>query len=626
MASAYVKTYGSAAAFVFSVLLVISDAHAQTLTVEPEFVPGEVIVKLKGNSKTMKSQAFIGKAVSEQSMSLKGSWSGLNMHHFKLTNAADLQAKIAELQKDPDVEYAEPNYIVRLSPTKTGSMGGISMDQARLQLLPQTLAPLQLTYAWQAETAGKAPPVVAIIDTGVDINHEIFVSTGAIWTNLGEIPGNGIDDDGNGFVDDVHGWNFVSNDGNPLDDDNHGTHVAGIVLGSTQNILAVPLQPAKIRIMPLKFLDGNGMGTTSDAVKAIYYAVNNGARVLNNSWGGGGYSNSLVDAVGYAYSKRSVFVAAAGNSSTNNDVNPIYPANYSVPGLISVAATTDSDALAQYSNYGASSVHLGAPGSQINSTLPGQRYGPSSGTSMATPFVSGIAAMMIRENPDLSAYQVKQLILSGAQPISSLQAKTTSKSRLNAYNAVLAAKSQAGDSTQPQFVGASRLPASEDMGAAGCGLVKALSGDSSNGGSGPANGVALFGLIALFVAPILIALVLRQKNGKSRRRFPRYQISSQVKVSVGGRELTGEVNSISMGGVQVALGEDGPGMSNPDTWLDNGGVVSMVIKSPDGREEIRVAGKVVWSEEKKRYGVAFEGADTSVLNSIGRWTANLLKT
>ena len=164
------------------------------------------------------------------------------------------------------------------------------------------------------------------------------------------------------------------------------------------------------------------------------------------------------------------------------------------------------------------------------------------------------------------------------------------------------------------------------MGAAGCGLVKALSNDmNGSGGVGPARGLAFFGLIVLFVAPILITLVMRQKNGKSRRRFPRYQISSQVKVSVGGRELTGEVNSISMGGVQVALGEDGPGMSNPDTWLDNGGVVSMVIKSPDGREEIRVAGKVVWSEEKKRYGVAFEGADTSVLNSIGRWTANLLK-
>lgn len=636
MASAQIrvlKTLASAVLIPMAVsVLTASVALAQSVNVEPEFVPGEIIVKLKGSSKTMKSQAFIGKAVSEQSMSLKGSWSGLNMHHFKLTNPADLKAKITELQNDPDVEYAEPNYILRLSPTKAGAEGIVSLAEARSSVssnstvgaMAQTTAPIQLANAWQAETTGKAPPIVAIIDTGVDINHEIFRDSGAIWTNPGEIPGNGIDDDGNGFVDDVHGWNFVANNGSPVDDDNHGTHVAGIVLGSTQDILAYPLEPAKIRIMPLKFLDANGVGTTSDAVKAIYYAVNNGARVLNNSWGGGGYSNSLIDAVAYAYAKRTVFVAAAGNSTQNNDVNPTYPASYSVPGIISVAATTDTDALASYSNYGASSVHLGSPGSRIWSSLPNQMYGLSSGTSMATPFVSGIAAMMVRENPSLSAYQVKELILSGAQPIASLQTKTTSKSRLNAYNAVLSSKSLAGDSSQPTYVASARTPASEEMGATGCGLVKALAEDAG-GPSGPHRNVAFFGLLLLFAAPILITLAMRKKNGKSRRRFPRYQISSQVKVSVGGRELTGEVNSISMGGVQVALGEEGSGMSNPDSWLENGGVVSMTIKSPDGREEIRVAGKVVWSEEKKRYGVAFQGADTSVLNSIGRWTANLLK-
>jgi subtilisin family serine protease len=615
----------------FTPLLWLSSGMAQTVTPAAEFVPGEIIVKLKGSSKTLKSQAFIGKAVSEQAMTLKGSWSGLNMHHFKLNNDADLQATIASLQADPDVEYAEPNYILRLSPTKVGSEGTMSMDEVHaatavgsnsmVGALAQTNAPIQLANAWGAETAGKSPPIVAIIDTGLDINHEIFVNSGAVWTNPGEIAGNGIDDDGNGYVDDVHGWNFAANNNSPMDDDNHGTHVAGIVLGSTQDILAYPMEPAKIRIMPLKFLDANGVGTTSDAVKAIYYAVNNGARVLNNSWGGGGYSNSLVDAVAYAYSKRVVFVAAAGNSSLNNDVTPTYPASYAIPGVLSVAATTDSDALASYSNYGATTVHLGSPGSSIWSSLPNHSYGRASGTSMATPFVSGIAAMVLRENPALSAYQVKEAILNGAQQISSLQTKTVTKARLNAYNAVAVSKSMIGEADQPSYVAAARAPSSEDTAAAGCGLVKALVDDAS-GPSGPNRNVAFFGLLLLFAAPVMIALAMRKKSGKSRRRFPRYQIASQVTMSVGGRELTGHVSSISMGGVQLSVGNEA---ASPDSWLENGGVVEMTIKSPDGKEQINVAGKVVWSEEKKRYGVAFQGADTSVLNSIGRWTSNLLK-
>lgn len=609
--------------------LFVDGASAQSPVQTPEYVPGEIIVKLKGSSKTMKAQAFIGKAVSEQSMSLKGSWSGLNMHHFKLNNDAEMEARLNQLKNDPDVEYAEPNYILRLAPTDSSQPGAMSIEEARsvaahstVGAMAQTSAPIQLANAWLAESSGKTPPIVAIIDTGVDINHPIFRESGAIWKNPGEIPGNGIDDDGNGYIDDVYGWNFAANNNSPLDDDKHGTHVAGIVLGSTQDILAYPMEPARIRIMPLKFLDSSGMGTTSDAVKAIYYAVNNGARVLNNSWGGGGYSNSLVDAIAFAYGRRVVVVAAAGNSGMNNDVTPTYPASYTVPGILSVAATTDTDRLATYSNYGASTVHLGAPGTDIYSSVPNSLFRRSSGTSMATPFVSGIAAMVLRENPELSAYQVKQLVLSGAQPISSLQSKTTTSSRLNAYNSVVAAKSVAGVSDQPAYV-ASRAPASEDVGASGCGLVKAMVDDAS-GPSGPHRNVAFFGLLLLFAAPVLITLAMRQKTGKSRRRFPRYQISSQVRMSVGGRELTGEVSSISMGGVQLALGQESSS-SDPDAWLENGGVVSMTIKSPDGKEEISVAGKVVWSEEKKRYGVAFQGADTSVLNSIGRWTASLLK-
>lgn len=246
-------------------------------------------------------------------------------------------------------------------------------------------------------------------------------------------------------------------------------------------------------------------------------------------------------------------------------------------------------------------------------------YGRASGTSMATPFVSGIAAMMLRENPALSAYQIKSLIMSGAQPIASLQSKTVSNSRLNAYNAVLASKATVGVSEQPSFVASSRAPAGADSGASGCGLVQSMIDDAS-GPSGPNRNLAFFGILLLFAAPVIVALSLRKTSGKSRRRFPRYQIASQVTMSVGGRELKGQVSSISMGGVQLST--DG---TDPDAWLENGGVVTMMIKSPDGKEQINVSGKVVWVEEKKRYGVAFAGADSSVLNSIGRWTANLLK-
>lgn len=604
-------------------LFVALTSHAQQT---PEYVPGEIIVKLKGSAKTLKSQAFIGKAVSEQSMSLKGSWSGLNMHHFKLTSDAEMQQALNDLKNDPDVEYAEPNYILR-APGKAGDEQATSLSEARSAVgasslvgaFAQTSAPIHLSDAWNSISGNGSAVVVAVIDTGVDYNHEIFRDSGAIWTNPGEIAGNGIDDDGNGFVDDIRGWNFVAGNNDPMDDDNHGTHVAGIVLGTTQDLLRYPMQPAKIRIMPLKFLDANGIGTTSDAVKCIYYAVNNGARVLNNSWGGGGYSKSLLDAVAFAYSRRAIFVAAAGNSSLNNDVSPTYPASYPVPGVISVAATTDVDSFASYSNYGATSVHIGSPGTSIWSSLPNQQYGRSSGTSMATPFVSGLAALMLRENSNLSAYQVKELIFSGSEVIPSLQNKTITKGRLNAYNSVLAAKAAVGSGDQPTYSAANRGPASDEEMAAGCGLVRSLVADAS-GPSGPHRNVAFFGLLLLLAAPILVAYSLRQKSGKSRRRYPRYQISSQVKLSVGGRELTGQVSSISLGGLQLATDS-----ADPDSWLENGGVVTMVIKSPDGREEIQVGGKVVWSEEKKRYGVAFEGADSSVLNSIGRWTAGLLK-
>lgn len=591
-----------------------------------DYVPGEVIVKLKGRSKTKESQAFIGKAISEKSMNLKGSWSGLNMHHFSLKGGVSVEQAVADLKNDPDVLYVEPNYIFhQQSIGMVGQAVSMSMVQAQSSSnssFAATSASIGVEEAWSAESADGSTPIVAVIDTGVDMNHTVFVDSEAIWTNPNEVE-NGIDDDGNGYIDDLHGWNFVDNNNSPLDDDNHGTHVAGIVLGTTQDITASPIAKAKIKIMPLKFLDANGSGTTSDAIKAIYYAVNNGAKVLNNSWGGGGFSQSLLDAVAYAYSNQVAFVAAAGNSASNNDVSPIYPANYDVPNMMSIAATSDSDLLASFSNYGAQTVHVGSPGVSIWSTLPNDTFGRFSGTSMAAPFVSGIAALMLRESPNMNGYQIKNLLFSAAEQVSGLSSKTTTKSRINVYNALMSAKTSSVDSNQPAYTASSSgdrsIASLQADGPAGCGLVAKALYDSTNGGGpfGPNKNVSFFALLLVLVAPVILSAVLRgRQDGRDLRTNTRYHIDSQVKINFGDRQIVGQVSSISLGGVQL----------NTDAWLDNGGIVKMSIQSPDGKDEIAVEGKVVWSEEKKRYGVAFANANDNALASISRWTQGLLKS
>lgn len=609
--------------FTLSIVLAAGQAGAQETR---EYVPGEVIVKLKGKSKSLSARAFVGKAVTEKSMTLKGSWSGLNLHHFSLKAGQSVEAMVEELNQDPEVEYAEPNYIVRSQ--SLGSPEGPILTMSEVKIASegtlgsttQTSAPIDLWNAWAEMSADKEAPIVAVIDTGIDLNHDVFVESGAIWTNPGEIPDNGIDDDGNGYIDDVHGWNFVTNTPNPTDDEGHGTHVAGIVLGTTQDLMADPLAEAKIRIMPIKFLDNSGSGSTSAAIQAIYYAVNNGAKVLSNSWGGGGYSNALLDAIAYSYEKGRIFVAAAGNSANDNDRRPTYPANYGVPNVISIAATSDLDALAGFSNYGAQTVHMGAPGVRILSTYPGNTFTRLSGTSMATPFVSGLAALMVREQPEMNGYQVRNIIFQGAEPISSLVQKTYTQSRLNVYHALAAAKSATVDSTLPAYDLASlRAPSSAssssaDMG--GCGVVKAMrDANNGNGLSGPQKNLAFFALLLIIIAPVLLSVALRQRSGKGRRRYTRYQIASSVRVQVGDRELVGQVSTISLGGVQL----------NTDAWLEKGGIVKMSIRSPDGRDEIEVEGKIVWSEEHKRYGVAFSNAEESALSAISRWTQSLLK-
>ncbi len=570
-----------------------------------EFVPGEIIVKLRGKPDSIEASAFVGRAVTAHRMHLKSSYDKLNMHHFKIRADQNLDEVLNRLNQDPSVEFAEPNYIVHTQSATS-----------------QTSAPIQLQNEWNNLTPGLAPVIVAIVDTGLDLSHPVFTSSGAIWVNPGEIAGNGIDDDHNGYVDDINGYNFAYGTATPTDDEGHGTHCAGVVLGTSQDITLGVLQAAKIKIMPLKFLDSTGSGSTAHAISAINYAVNMGARVISNSWGGGSPSDSLLQAIAYAYDHKVLFVAAAGNSGTNNDVTATYPANYTVPNVISVAATTNSDVKASFSNYGATTVSLAAPGVSIFSTFVGNTWATMSGTSMATPFVAGVAALMLRENSSMSAYQLKSVLLGAVDPLASLATSVSTHGRLNAYSSILAAKNVVGSSIQPIFAAtASRGPAS-DSGGGGCGRVENVNDPiwhtMSNDKNAPLPHASRMGLILFMMVvtlPLALAVGMRLRSPKAKRKYDRFMINSEVKVKLGDRELVGQVSTISLGGLQL----------NADTMLEKGGAVSLVITGPDGVEQIQIEGRVVWSEEQKHYGVQFANAEDSVLNSISSWTRNLLK-
>lgn len=586
-----------------------------------QYVPGEVIVKLRSqDSKTPSTASFMGRARVQKSMTLKESWGRMNMHHFSVKAGQSVEDAVAELRADPEVLYAEPNYILSKS-SDTGFHETFSASEIQLASVQTqaggymaTGADIGVQSVWSHSSGQPAVrPIVAVIDTGLDIEHYVITGTNALWTNPGEIPNNGVDDDGNGYVDDVNGWNFVSNSKNMIDDDGHGTHVTGIILSVDQNIYtsAQNLQQSKIRIMPLKFLNGNGVGTTSNAIRAIYYAANNGATILNNSWGGTAYSAALHEAVAYTYSKGAVFVAAAGNAGLNNDNIPMYPASYNVPNVLSIAATTDFDYLASFSNYGAGAVDIGSPGVYILSTVPNDAFGTSSGTSMAAPFVAGTAAQMKVESPDMTGYQIREILMERFALAPDLQGRTVTGGRLDASASVAAAKTAQVDGSQPSYTItylADRDLASAMSGAGGCGTVRKLTDKTP-----PWSGIAV---VLLLLAPVILLIAMRLMAPFNRRKHERFKIDSDVRISVGDRELVGSISSISLGGAQV----------NTSALLQDGGLITLTISSPSGEEKVEVAGRVVWSEANKAYGVAFDQAPQSVLGRIADWTRRLQKT
>ena len=478
---------------------------------------------------------------------------------------------------------------------------------------------LNLAQAQQVSVASASgKPVVAIIDSGVDIDHEIFADSNAIWVNAGEIPGNGVDDDGNGYIDDVNGWNFAYNTSDVSDDDGHGTHVAGIALGVTQDIYSPPYSESLISIMPLKFLDDEGFGTTSGAINAINYAIANGADVLNNSWGGTSYSALLHSAVNQTYNNGLIFVAAAGNLGQNNDVSPMYPASYDVPNVISVASVDSSDRLSYFSNHGTDSVDLGAPGEFILSAAPGGGYALSSGTSMSSPFVAGTAALMLVHAPAMLGYQVKTIIMDETDTLASLSSFVLTSGRLNSGAAVTEAAGASVDSDQPgyTFQALASSGSSSAEAAGGCGLVKDIYDDVlRNGKNAPKSpSTKSLGLLALvFMLPVFLVAYLRNEKaeGVDRRQFERIAVEALAGISIGGHTQMAHATCLSFGGVKLSL-NDLSGNIEKDS------LVNIKMLSPDKNSVFDANAKVAWVRGKE-CGLQFVGMSKDSQTSLSKW-------
>ncbi|MEK6321421.1 MAG: S8 family peptidase [Acidobacteriota bacterium] len=372
-----------------------------------------------------------------------------------LNRNVSVEEAVRRAKQDPRVEYAEPDYFFYATSIVPDDplfpqMWGLSSAGCEFCDPGQQTPNINATQAWGV-TTGSDDIVAVVLDTGVDLQHEDLAANA--WVNPREIPGNSIDDDGNSFVDDVNGWNFRDGTNrifNDFREDKHGTHVAGSIGAVGNNGKGTTGVAWHVKLMSLKFLGGSdGTGSNSNAIKGINYAIdmkNRGVnvRVINASFGGDKPSQSLRDAIAAANDAGILFVCSAGNSSANIDDTPNYPASYSAdfPNTLSVAALESNGSLAYFSNTGHNSVSLAAPGVLILSTVPRSEFAPNggydrlNGTSMATPYVSGIAVLLWSHEPSLTPGQVKQRIIDTSEPLASLVSKAARSGRASAYDAL----------------------------------------------------------------------------------------------------------------------------------------------------------------------------------------------
>ncbi len=354
----------------------------------------------------------------------------------KALKHADLNASLARL---PGFRFVEPDLLVTaqgvLNDTYFSTEWGLHNTG---QSAGTVDADIDAPEAWDI-TRGDGSVIVGVIDSGVDYTHPDLA--GAIFSNVKEVAGDGIDNDANGYIDDTRGWDFANNDNNPMDDNGHGTHVAGTIAATGNNGTGVA-GVANAKVLPLKFLAADGSGSISAAIAAINYATKlkqSGVNIqlTNNSWGAGGSSVALYDAIKANGDAGMLFIAAAGNGGAdqvgdNNDTTANYPSNYALANIVAVAATDRNDARGSFSNYGATTVDLAAPGVAIASTYPGNQYVYMDGTSMASPHVAGAAALAFSYAPGATAAQVKAALLNGVDPVSSMSGKSVTGGRLNA--------------------------------------------------------------------------------------------------------------------------------------------------------------------------------------------------
>jgi thermitase len=409
-----------------------------------EAVPGEFVVKFRRNSGV--STQAVTRSLSTLGLKVRETINaGERLYLTKVrdpqtlgvANARDLEAyraaAILRITSLPEVEYAEPNFIyhtqqesIQIVPDDT-SFG----EQWALKNTGQNDsegkagvagADIRAPRAWGLGQ-GSSEVVVAVIDTGVNYKHPDLKTN--IWTKpaaAGETPS------------EIHGYNAMTGKFDPMDDNGHGSHCAGVIGATPNNGVGIAGLNWNVRIMGVKFLNSGGGGSLGDAVKAIDWAVANGAQILSNSWGGGGFSQAIYDAIDRARAKGILFVAAAGNDGADNDRRPGYPASYNLDNIISVAATTNRDELASFSNFGKRSVHIAAPGQNILSTILGDKYESMSGTSMAAPHVAGAAALLLGRDAHLTPTQVRTRIMESSDKIPTLRRKIASGGRLNIYN------------------------------------------------------------------------------------------------------------------------------------------------------------------------------------------------
>ncbi|MBT3982162.1 MAG: S8 family serine peptidase [Bacteriovoracaceae bacterium] len=395
-------------------------------------VPGEFLLKVDTETSGLVLKSKIKRWGVQKSQFLSGKNLIVNLKIPKNRESKTLEL----IRKDPSILLVEPNYIYRsftaADPAYRNMWGLKNTGRNTGSWFGGTKGmDINAEKAWTL-SKGSDNVVIAIIDTGLDYKHPDLARN--VWVNSAEASGTaGVDDDGNGLIDDIHGYDFINDDGDPDDDQGHGTHCAGVIGAIHDNGIGGKGVMDRVKIMPLKFLSSAGFGTLEAAIKAVDYATKMGATLTSNSWGGGEKSDLLFESIKRAQAADILFIAASGNAKNDNDKWGTFPASYKLDNIITVAAYDGYGKRAGFSNYGKTSVHVSAPGVKILSTFKGGRYKKLSGTSMATPHVSGAIGLLLSLYPHLTAAQVKKRVIATSKEVVKLKDVSESGGRMDAY-------------------------------------------------------------------------------------------------------------------------------------------------------------------------------------------------